>query len=447
MAAQTAAPARPARAPAQPGQPPARAEMIVRRLAGARLRLTLIQRFMMERSRHWAGAVAGWIGGLWELSRREGIPRLLVIMMMLHLSIASVVYLAERSFFVPAGEGDALLIDSLRKAFWWAIVTMTTVGYGDLYPKTEQGKIFAGLLMVSGSLLLSMFTASFASMLVARRLQENQGLSVLKVKRHTIIIGWNRNAEQLIAGLIAASERRPQIVLINQLADDQLGELRFKYRNLNLLTVRGDATHLAILERANLATAAGVIILADQSVGEGSKTDDRALFVALAVRDANADVKISVEILDHEKETALRNAGVDEIVVAGQDTAFFLVAGSMAPGLARAARHLLTYGSGHELRRIELARELRGLTFRDARAYYRTNGDLLVGIISEGSQVTISEVLGSSTDWVDDFIRLAFQSSGSDVVAEDTDRTQAIIPPSDDYVIGNKDSGVIVPRS
>jgi voltage-gated potassium channel len=390
------------------------------------------------------------VAGMWDLARREGLPRIAMVMLLIHLSLAALTYFAEIKTFVPQEEGQGPGIDNLGKAFWWAIVTMTTTGYGDLFPVTQLGRIFGSILMISGVLTTGMFTASFASMLVATRLQAAQGLSVLSYRGHIVIIGWNRTAEAVIQGLLTASARRPQIVLINELPLEQLQEIKFRYRSVNLEAIRGDATHEAIIQRANVAEASSVLILADTSAGgaNGGATasvDDRTLFVALAVRDAAPDAKLSAELRNSDKETALRHAGVEEVVIAGNETSFFLASSALSPGLARAARQLLTYGSGRELRRIEIARELRGLTFREARHYYRlVDGSMLIGIISEGAVVTIGDVLGSSTDWVDEFIRTAFTQTGRDVVAQQGDRTVALMPPPDGYVIGNKDYGVVI---
>ena len=108
-----------------------------------------------------AGAGAS---AIWELSRREGIPRLALLMLFIHLSLSSLVYLAEVKTFVPQFEGHTIGIDSLGKAFWWAIVTMTTTGYGDIYPWTPIGRMLGSVAMISGVLTTGMFTASFASM-------------------------------------------------------------------------------------------------------------------------------------------------------------------------------------------------------------------------------------------------------------------------------------------
>ena len=64
---------------------------------------------------------------------------------------------------------DGASIDTLGHAFWWAIVTTTTVGYGDTYPVTWQGRIVAAMVMLVGVGLIGTVSASVASWFVARR--------------------------------------------------------------------------------------------------------------------------------------------------------------------------------------------------------------------------------------------------------------------------------------
>ena len=59
-------------------------------------------------------------------------------------------------------------ITSFGKALWWSITTVTTVGYGDLYPVTITGRVIAVLLMLGGISLVGVVTASLASWIVQR---------------------------------------------------------------------------------------------------------------------------------------------------------------------------------------------------------------------------------------------------------------------------------------
>ena len=78
---------------------------------------------------------------------------------------------------LAAEEGEPRAnISDLGTAAWWAITTVTTVGYGDHYPVTPQGRAVAALLMMCGIALLGVVTASLASYVVDRVNAEEESL-------------------------------------------------------------------------------------------------------------------------------------------------------------------------------------------------------------------------------------------------------------------------------
>ncbi|MDN4476847.1 potassium channel family protein [Demequina sp. SYSU T00192] len=98
------------------------------------------------------------------LASRKGVVKstqAVLIAVLLLLWIASVAILeAER------GHQDAQ-IENFGDAIWWALVTVTTVGYGDLAPVTVQGRIIATILMLLGIALIGIVTASVAAWFVS----------------------------------------------------------------------------------------------------------------------------------------------------------------------------------------------------------------------------------------------------------------------------------------
>ena len=81
------------------------------------------------------------------------------------------------SLFIIVGSGILIAgidpaIDNIWDGFWWAWVTVTTVGYGDIVPSSAAGKIFGGLLILFGLGLFSLITASFSAFLLAKDEEE-----------------------------------------------------------------------------------------------------------------------------------------------------------------------------------------------------------------------------------------------------------------------------------
>ena len=62
-------------------------------------------------------------------------------------------------------------VTNLGDAFWWAIVTVTTVGYGDIYPVTAEGKIIASILMVFGIAILGILISTLGASFIESRLR------------------------------------------------------------------------------------------------------------------------------------------------------------------------------------------------------------------------------------------------------------------------------------
>lgn len=65
--------------------------------------------------------------------------------------------------YIAEAEAQPDKFGSIPRALWWAIVTLTTVGYGDAYPVTALGKAMAGLIAISGVMLIAIPTGIFAA--------------------------------------------------------------------------------------------------------------------------------------------------------------------------------------------------------------------------------------------------------------------------------------------
>jgi voltage-gated potassium channel len=99
-------------------------------------------------------------------------------------------------------------ISDFGTAVWWSMTTVTTVGYGDHYPVTVQGRAVAAVLMMCGIALLGVVTASLASYVVDRVNAEE--LSLEKRTHHDVrsLLTEVRALRQEVAELREASRER-----------------------------------------------------------------------------------------------------------------------------------------------------------------------------------------------------------------------------------------------
>jgi len=106
-----------------------------------------------------------------------GARRLVNVDFIIIYGIGLVIIAATVVASVEGGEGAS--IHSFADAFWWAVVTITTVGYGDMVPVTPVGRAIAFILMLGGIAFFSGITANLASFLVKSHDTEKKAVSQL----------------------------------------------------------------------------------------------------------------------------------------------------------------------------------------------------------------------------------------------------------------------------
>jgi voltage-gated potassium channel len=108
----------------------------------------------------------------------------------------------------------AFLISGLDPAFenpidgfWWAWVTMTTVGYGDLVPTTIEGRIVGMLLILVGIAIFSMLTASFSVFFIEKDEQQKTEREETIIRRMTLVEARLERIEANLTKAVASLEQ------------------------------------------------------------------------------------------------------------------------------------------------------------------------------------------------------------------------------------------------
>lgn len=384
-------------------------------------------------------ALADLARRFWLVLTHERIPWLA------GLSSALLVVGAVAVFFAERG-AETANITSVGEAIWYGIVTMTGTGYGDFTPRTGVGRALGVLLMLGGMSVLSLLTATFASILVAKKIKEGRGLEAVKLKNHVLVCGWNQYAGRVLEGLLSSPETRTPVVLVNELPEEAANDILSRHRTDRVRYVRGDPAVEAILDRANVRQARAAIVLADTSRGFAAASDERTTLVTLALKSIKGDIKITAEALDLSSEGHLRRAGADDIVISGEFNGFLLSCAAVSPGISEVVRRLLSPG-GTELRRQPIAAEFVGRPFGELfEAFRAQSGFLVLAIVTENKDLTLDDLLTDDYSLIDEFIKRQFTEAGTEYLRFEVGATRVLVNPPDSYAINRYDTAIGISR-
>ncbi|MBI3976730.1 MAG: NAD-binding protein [Chloroflexi bacterium] len=376
----------------------------------------------------------------WLSLQRENVPRVATLIIALIVLGALGVYVNEQNHETPT-------FTSYGEALWYAIVTMTTVGYGDFTPKTTAGRLVGVVLMLGGIGLLSLFTATVASALVAQKIKEGRGLEAIRWRKHVLVCGWNQYAERVLEGLFTSTGGFAQVVLVNELPEATANDILFRHRDLDLHYVQGDPALETVLARANVRDARAAIVLADTAHGAGAASEERTTLVTLALKSLKPDIKVTAEALDLKSEAHLRRAGADDIVISGEFNGFLLSSAALAPGISQVVRGLLSHGDT-VLRREAIPPEFVGRTFGELFLALRSrHGFLTLAIVSENKGLALDDLLTDDYSLVDQFIKQQFSKAGREYLRFEEGALQVVVNPPDSYVIGEDAIAIGIPRA
>lgn len=206
---------------------------------------------------------------------------------------------------IATGTIGYMLIEgwSFVDAIYMTLITITTVGYGEVHPLTATGRIFSIFLIVGGVGGAVFVLSAFVEYVIEGKLGTTLGrrqmkAKIAKLKEHFILCGYGRVGEEIARTF---SEEGVPFVIIDSRPDNIAIAEEQGY-----LYLLGDATSDKLLIEAGIERARGLV------AAVGSDVDNT--YITLSARGLRPDLFIEARASSKETETKLKRAGANRVV-------------------------------------------------------------------------------------------------------------------------------------
>ena len=321
-------------------------------------------------------------------------------------------------------------IKTLSDAFWWLIVTISTVGYGDVIPMSSTGKVLGSLAIIVGVALFTTVTGSVASLLVERSIKKKKGLGNVRMKDHTVILGKNDNLNMVLESLV--NYGRKKVVVVSDMDESEFESIQMNFPEIELDFVKGDFTKDQTLRRASINSSSSVVILADSS--SVKDPDEKTLIAILAVRSISPSVRIIAEVVSEDKAKHISRAGADKVIRYGEFNPFAIGMYASYPAIYDLMYTILKDG---RMKMENIPGDAVGKSFKEVFSDFKRDGKLILGIVIKREK-SIFDDIETGDETLDEFIKKKLEEAGIDVSSDEMDCEIKLNPP-DDYEIGKND--------
>lgn len=283
-------------------------------------------------------------------------------------------------FVARAEEGiQGANITSYWDGLWWGIVTILTIGYGDRFPVTLEGRIWAGFLMLSGIVGISILTAKVSSVFLEKALRDRRGFVDTKMlNQHFIICGWKNEMHSFLTQMLRANTdlKAKDIVLVNNIAESEMETLKEIPLLKDIKFIKGDFFAVDIIKRAAPEKARKILIIADMTpnvrgqIPTLSEADARTVMTCMTVSNIAKGIPVAAEILDEQMDQYLKLAGVHEIIYSRDYSRHLLAKASMGVGVTNVYHDLIDPESTHLITTCDLPEDCFQKSYKELKMYY-----------------------------------------------------------------------------
>jgi voltage-gated potassium channel len=255
---------------------------------------------------------------------------------------------------------------SVIDCVYFATISLTTVGYGDLTPYSEFARLTNVVIITPLRILFLVVLVGTTLQVLTERSRQAWKIQRWRsrVRNHTVVIGYGTKGKTAVAAMCEDAAAGKDIVVVDtdQAALDHAVAA-------DLVTVHGDATRSDVLRLASAQHASAIVVATGR--------DDTATLVTLTAREVAPQAKIVASIREAENQHLLKQSGANSVVVSSETAGRLLGVAITTPSVVEIVDDLLTPSHGFAIAEREVeATELGGSP--------RHLADIVLGVVREG---------------------------------------------------------------
>ena len=254
------------------------------------------------------------------------------------LLVTLITFFGRDGYTDTQGDSPLTFVDAL----YYATVSITTTGYGDIVPATQEARLITTLVVTPIRII-------FLVLLVGTTLQVLAERSRFNIRRrnwqkglvgHTVICGFGIKGRSALKYL---KNHDPEAEIV---AIDGSEEALAAANDFGAGGVRGSSLEVEILRAAGVEAASKVIVALNN--------DDDSVVTVLRVKELNPGIKVVASCREQKNEELLKASGADEVIVSASSAGRILGMAAQAPDAARIVNDLLTFGDGLDINEREV---------------------------------------------------------------------------------------------
>ncbi|WP_460365881.1 potassium channel family protein [Actinocorallia lasiicapitis] len=268
-----------------------------------------------------------------EVGPGTRVMRRLGVALLLLLIVGVLVWLGKDGYKDSSGRPMDLL-----SCVYYATVTMSTIGYGDIVPVSDTARLVNIILITPARILFIMILVGTTLAVLAESAREEfrRNRWEKHVREHYVVVGYGTKGRSAVESLRDSGVPKDQIVVV-----DTNRAMGHEAAHEGLVTVIGDATRSGVLRKAHVQAAKEVIV----AVGR----DDAAVLTVLTARELNGRAGIQVAVREAENAPLLRQSGADHVVTSSEAAGRLLGVAANEPHISEVMEDLIVDGGRLDL--------------------------------------------------------------------------------------------------